>query len=329
MMGASLAASLRKQKDPPSVTGVVRSESSKKWILDNNLADEALAIPEFKQYSLEIRKYDLIVLGMPIAANGRLLTELAPLYGESRWATGGRSSGDSPDPSAGSESSPLKRPAENDSDSASDSALPLITDMSSTRTFLEEVASRHPELPFIGSHPMCGSEDAGPSAFRDRLFQDRLVILIRSTLRPSEPESTYEKLRIFWASVGSRVSELNEVDHDLVLAYLSHAPHLVSSLLATVTAKRPEVARINGESPIPITGGGLRDMLRIAGSNPEMWQDILTTNRKYILESLKDFRNGLDELIQTVETDSLDWWSDWQNRSRKYRNEICGYEEDR
>ena len=70
-------------------------------------------------------------------------------------------------------------------------------------------------------------------------------------------------------------------------------------------------------------------MLRIAGSNPEMWQDILTTNRKYILESLKDFRNGLDELIQTVETDSLDWWSDWQNRSRKYRNEICGYEEDR
>ncbi|HBS05374.1 MAG TPA: hypothetical protein DEA96_10435 [Leptospiraceae bacterium] len=297
MMGASLAAGLRNQSSPPSITGVVRSDRSKQWIVDHNLADESIASSALDVSGLDLTKYDLIVLGMPIAANGDLLEKLAPMY-------------------------------PTDFQRSKSGSLPLITDMSSTRTFLEEVATRHPHLPFVGSHPMCGSEDAGPAAFRDNLFKDRLVILIRSTMR-NLPGEAFEHLHQFWSSLGSRVSELNERDHDLVLAYLSHAPHLVSSLLATVTANRQEVRRINSQSPIPITGGGLRDMLRIAGSNPEMWKDILHTNRKYILESLRDFRTGLDELIDTVESDSMEWWSDWQTRSRGFRNEICGYEKDR
>lgn len=303
MMGASLSAALRKQSNPPNITGVVRSLKSRDWISSNNLAD-AILLSEETQTSLDIKQYDLIVLGMPISANAELLKSFSSIY---KSAT--------PD---------LKS---NDPQSIYFSGLPLITDMSSTRTYLEELVSSYPELPFIGSHPMCGSADAGPSAYRDTLFEDRLVILIRSTMRPHPPQQAFQALNQFWTSLGCRASELNERDHDLVLAYLSHAPHLVSSLLATVTANRSEVRRINSNSPIPITGGGLRDMLRIAGSNPEMWKDILHTNRKYILESLRDFRTGLDELIDTVESDSMEWWSDWQNQSRVYRNEICGYDE--
>ncbi len=323
MMGASLAAGLRKQPNPPAITGVVRSERSKQWILDHDLADEAIASTSMDVFRLGLSRYDLIVLGMPIAANGVLLENLAEIYpGDFKWSAPSFS-----DQEQGVESSnpEAKRPL----DGNQDDSLPLITDMSSTRTYLEEVAARYPHLPFIGSHPMCGSEDAGPSAFRDSLFRDRLVILIRSTLRNSDDEQAYKLLNQFWSSLGARVSELNEKDHDLVLAYLSHAPHLVSSLLATVTANRSEVQTINAQSPIPITGGGLRDMLRIAGSNPEMWKDIIHTNRKYILESLRDFRSGLDELIETVESDSMEWWSDWQTRSRGFRNEICGFEEKR
>lgn len=296
MMGASLGAALRRSPEPPRITGVVRSEKSRTWIQKENLADEVLALPSYDPESLDLRQFDLVVLGMPIQANGHLMESIYSAY--SGFGTGGTS------------------------------GFPLITDMSSTRRYLEEVASRCSNLPFIGSHPMCGSADAGPTAYRDDLFVDRLVILIQSSLRKNESREDFEKLGQFWTSVGAKISQMNESDHDLVLAYLSHAPHLVSSLLATVTASRKEVRRINAESPMPITGGGLRDMLRIAGSNPEMWSDILITNRAYIVESLKDLRKGLDDLIETVDSESMDWWSDWQNQSRKYRNEICGYPDD-
>lgn len=296
MMGASLAASLRRISQPPKITGVVRSEKSRVWIQKENLADEVLALPSYDPAILDLRQFDLVVLGMPIQANGHLMESIHSAY-----------------PGVGT---------------GAHSGFPLITDMSSTRRHLEEVASRCSGLPFIGSHPMCGSADAGPSAYRDDLFAERLVILIESSFRNNMSRQSFEALGQFWTSVGAKTSQMNENDHDLVLAYLSHAPHLVSSLLATVTASRQEVRRINEQSPMPITGGGLRDMLRIAGSNPEMWRDILTTNRAYILESLKDLRSGLDDLIRTVDSDSMDWWPDWQNQSRKYRNEICGYSDD-
>ena len=288
MMGASLAASLR--KDPGlRIAGVVRSQKSKEFIESHELATEVYCASGLSDLPVALDEFDLMVLGMPVNANGVLLEELGA------------------------------RSAEN---------LPLITDMSSTRTYLEKVAAQFPDLPFIGSHPMCGSEDTGPSAVKEELFRNRLVILIRSSIRSPEKQENFDNLSQFWKHLGSHVFELNERDHDLVLAYLSHAPHLLSSLLATVTARRPEVRNINRQSPIPITGGGLRDMLRIAGSNPEMWRDILQTNRNYIAESLRDLRQGLDELIQTVESDDLDWWAGWQNQSRKDRNEICGYNED-
>lgn len=323
MMGASLAAALRKQEGAPSVWGVVRSEASRHWILNHNLADEVLALSEFDPGRIDLHAFDLIILGMPIQANGQVMTAIyAHYFGDSRPAS----------PSTAPENEVFAGHFDTDQVAPSKTTgpradFPLITDMSSTRTFLEQVASRCPGLPFIGSHPMCGSEDAGPSAYRDNLFADRLVILVESTLRQNESAESYGKLEEFWSSVGALTSRLTEKDHDLVLAYLSHAPHLISSLLATITAHRPEVRRINAQSPVPITGGGLRDMLRIAGSNPEMWRDILKTNRAFILESLRDLRHGLDELIETVDSNSMDWWTDWQNQSRQYRNEICGLDD--
>jgi prephenate dehydrogenase len=290
MMGASLAAALRKHSSPPHVTGVVRSQKSADWINEQSLA-RALVMPEFNPSLLDLSRFDLIVLGMPVRANAEMLREMSELNSVE---------------------------------------LPLITDMSSTRKLLDDVAVSLPGLPFIGSHPMCGSEDAGPGAYREDLFLNRLVILTPPDQGPAsagdDVDSRMKLLKDFWISTGAKVYALGAGEHDLVLAYLSHAPHLVSSLLAIITAERSEVSRINNESPIPITGGGLRDMLRIAGSNPEMWHDILLTNKSYILDSLHDFRAGLDRLIENVEADNLEWWSDWQKRARKSRDEISGYQ---
>lgn len=203
----------------------------------------------------------------------------------------------------------------------------LVTDMSSTRkTVLESAISSG--IRFIGSHPMCGSEDAGPKAARPDLFLNRLCIVTPPGVdEGGHSEKDLHTIVSMWQQIGMHTVVLGAELHDLVLAYLSHAPHLLSSMLARVIAQNPTVQKTNAKCPVPITGGGLRDMLRIAGSNPEMWKDIMITNRENILAAMKEMRASMDETIALLESGSADWWDEWQKEARLDRNVICGYEE--
>jgi prephenate dehydrogenase len=48
-------------------------------------------------------------------------------------------------------------------------------------------------------------------------------------------------------------------------------------------------------------GNGLRDMTRIAASDPVMWRDICLANRDAILAALADYRGELEELAAAIE----------------------------
>ncbi len=201
----------------------------------------------------------------------------------------------------------------------------LITDMSSTRLAVEDAASARPDLRFRGAHPMCGSENAGPSAAKPELYRDRLCIL---THLPGAVESDDDRaVSAFWRAVGMRTFRMEAADHDHVLAFLSHAPHFLSGILALWAEKDPRVASAIDHAPMPVTGGGFRDMARIAGSNPEMWEDILVTNRAPVADALRDFRGELDEVIQNIESGSVDLKS-WFQSARRARNRLCGYPEE-
>ena len=206
----------------------------------------------------------------------------------------------------------------------------LITDMSSTRREVHEAAAERDDLRFVGSHPMCGSEDAGPSAARADLFHNRLCLLTEAGAGGDEELSgDGKRIASFWKSIGMRTYMMDPGDHDTVLAYLSHSPHVLAGLLADWARGAESVDVATSRSPIPITGGGFRDMVRIAGSNPEMWTDILETNRDHISSSLKDFAGRLEVIIQQVEKGERDWWLHWFGTARKARNFLCGYPEDR
>lgn len=201
----------------------------------------------------------------------------------------------------------------------------LITDMSSTRLSVEEAASKRPDLRFKGAHPMCGSENAGPSAAKPELYRDRLCILTHlSQAKESDDDAAIDS---FWKAVGMRTFRMEAADHDHVLAFLSHAPHFLSGILALWAHTDPNVASAIHRAPMPVTGGGFRDMARIAGSNPEMWEDILLTNRPPIARALRDFRRQLDQIIENVESGNMDWKA-WFQSARRARNQLCGYPEE-
>jgi prephenate dehydrogenase len=173
----------------------------------------------------------------------------------------------------------------------------VITDAGSTkgdviaaaRRFLGAHFSR-----FVPGHPVAGTEKSGAEAAFPDLFKERNVILTPQR----ETAATAAKLvRRAWEACGARVTRLTAVEHDAVLAAVSHLPHVVAYALVNMLAQRRNAAQLFG-----LSAGGLRDTVRIAGSSPEMWADICLANREALLAALEDYENELERVRAAIES---------------------------
>jgi prephenate dehydrogenase len=203
-----------------------------------------------------------------------------------------------------------------------DSYTGILTDLGSTkREIIQAVENRFTrEHNYISSHPMTGSENSGARYAKEDLYEGKLCILTSPKRLKTEVK---EKIQTFWDKLGSQTIEIPAEDHDEVLAYLSHSPHIISSLLVTWAGTNPKVKEYNQRSKIPLSGGGFRDMSRIAGSNPEMWEAIIHTNKSDIYKSLKEFKIKLEELLEIFEKDgNSNFWKKYFEKARDYRNQI-------
>jgi prephenate dehydrogenase len=81
--------------------------------------------------------------------------------------------------------------------------------------------------------------------------------------------------------------------HDRAVALVSHMPHLVSNLVAA----RLEHAE---ESAVRLCGQGIRDVTRIAASDPRMWIDILSANPGPVADLLTDVAADLEETVRAL-----------------------------
>ncbi|TGK88410.1 prephenate dehydrogenase/arogenate dehydrogenase family protein [Leptospira bourretii] len=171
----------------------------------------------------------------------------------------------------------------------------IFIDLGSTKeTIVSAVESYFGDIThnYISTHPMCGSEQAGPDAAVPDLYVDKLCIL---TSPKSASNASLEWVRSFWEKIGSWTLEMDSQSHDETLAYLSHLPHVISTLLVNVAGSNPTTKKEILESSKPITGGGFRDMSRIAGSNPDMWISIFKENQRFLLKSIDDLIQQLSE----------------------------------
>ncbi|TGL57973.1 prephenate dehydrogenase/arogenate dehydrogenase family protein [Leptospira ognonensis] len=172
----------------------------------------------------------------------------------------------------------------------------VFTDLGSTKETIIAAVDTHfqGKHNYVSSHPMCGSEFSGPSAAREDLYQNKLCIVTRGKETSLEAS---DFVRNFWENIGSWTLEMEGVEHDETLAYLSHLPHIISTVLVQTAIKNDTVLKQVSKSEKPITGGGFRDMSRIAGSNFEMWFSIFAENQRNIYQSLIQYRDELDVMI--------------------------------
>lgn len=155
----------------------------------------------------------------------------------------------------------------------------LVTDAGSAKAAVMQAAQALPRrVTFVGGHPMAGSEKTGIAAARPDLFADSSYFLTPGPKTPPEPvQQLVELVR----GVGARPLVVEAERHDRLVALTSHLPHLLAWALCATAGDMEDP-----EALAPYLGGAWRDVTRIAGSNPEMWSDILRANAGNLAEAL-------------------------------------------
>ena len=169
----------------------------------------------------------------------------------------------------------------------------VVTDVASVKSsILNDVRNSGSELShYVGSHPMAGREKGGALSGRPDLFVGRPWVITVEKDTTATAVNTVEQLAL---DLGATPIRMSAQEHDHAVALISHAPQVISTLLAARLAAADD-------SDLALAGQGVRDTTRIAASDPKLWLQILSANAEELLPVLKDFEADLESVIHSLE----------------------------
>jgi prephenate dehydrogenase len=140
---------------------------------------------------------------------------------------------------------------------------------------------------YVGGHPMAGRERSGPLAARGDLFVGRPWVVCPGD--KSDPARVAD-VRLLAQATGASPVVMGVDEHDAAVAVVSHVPQVAASLVA---------ARLQHatDDVVALAGQGLRDVTRVAASDPLLWTQILGANAGRVQEVLLALRTDLDAVI--------------------------------
>lgn len=194
----------------------------------------------------------------------------------------------------------------------------ILTDVGSTKGSV--IAQIEPHVPagvhFIPGHPLAGTEKSGPDAGFADLFENRWCIL--TPLEGTDPEAI-ERLSAFWRGCGSNIDTMDPAHHDMVLAIVSHLPHIIAY---NIVGTADDLETVTKSEVIKYSASGFRDFTRLAASDPTMWRDVCLHNKDAILEMLARFSEDLASLQRAIRWGDGDKLFDLFTRTRAIRRSI-------
>lgn len=169
----------------------------------------------------------------------------------------------------------------------------IVTDVASVKgVILSELQDSGVDLSrYVGGHPMAGREKSGAAAATGELFAGRPWVVC-----PHETTSTEAELalRHLATDLGASPVTMSAAEHDHAVGLISHVPQLVSSLVAARLVEAPDQA-------LSLAGQGVRDLTRIAASDPKLWTAIVTGNADAIRRIMRALRTDLDDLLAALD----------------------------
>jgi prephenate dehydrogenase len=174
----------------------------------------------------------------------------------------------------------------------------LVMDTGSTKAqVLKWAADLLPNgVRFIGSHPMAGKTDTGPDAADGQLFQGAVWCLVPL---PSAPRDAIDEAVRLVETLGAAPYFLDPDEHDGLVASVSHLPYLLSvALIGHLGRER------SWRETASLAAGGFAYATHLSESDPQMFADIVRTNRDNLARRLDMYIDELSALRDAIASDS-------------------------
>lgn len=171
----------------------------------------------------------------------------------------------------------------------------IVTDVGSSKVAIVDAVEKFfpQHALFVGSHPIAGSEKSGIKYADANLFQGATCLM--TPVEKTNPLAR-DKVKHLWEQLGMNVRLMGALEHDEVMAFVSHLPHIVAfSLMSSIPADF-----------FCFAAAGLKDTVRIAGSSPKVWADISLSNYRNVIKAIDEMVKNLAEVRKAiVEKDDL------------------------
>ena len=186
----------------------------------------------------------------------------------------------------------------------------IVTDVGSAKVPIVRDSQDLPgHVAFVGSHPLAGSEKAGVQYASADLYNDSLCVM---TPTDKTSRAAVTKVKRLWTHIGCKVKFMPAEEHDRIMAYISHLPHVLAYVLMGVIP----------EGFLEYAGQGLRDTTRIAGSSPQMWGDICGGNSANIIHAIDEVVKDLAGLRKGMSSDSTKSLVEYFHNAKIKRDKI-------
>ena len=168
-----------------------------------------------------------------------------------------------------------------------------VTDMGSTKRAVSESVEHHPKRRnYVPAHPMAGTENSGPTAALENLFQGKIAIVCDQEKSGPQHLALVEKM--FYA-LGMNIAYMTSDEQDHTTAFVSHLPHAVAFALANAVQDKADRNII-----FDLASGGFNSTVRLAKSSVSMWQPIFEQNSDYMTESLNVYIKHLEQFRDAI-----------------------------
>jgi prephenate dehydrogenase len=190
----------------------------------------------------------------------------------------------------------------------------VVSDVGSVKGTVVEALERllPPSCPFVGAHPIAGSERSGAAVADADLFRAATCVL---TPTAATDATALQKIDALWQGVGARVLRMSPPEHDRALAWTSHVVHALAYCLIHAIDTSDAAA-------FSCAGPSLRDSTRVAASDPALWLDIFLANRAAVVEAMETLTSELDRLKEAISTGDSEAITNLLEAARRARERL-------
>jgi prephenate dehydrogenase len=189
------------------------------------------------------------------------------------------------------------------------SSQTTVIDVGSTKKLIAEAVENHPKRRnYVAAHPMSGTENSGPTAALEGLFEGKINIICDQEKTGPLHLAFAEKV---FQILGMKLAYMTADEQDHSTAFISHLPHAAAFALANAVLDKED-----REIIFDLASGGFNSTVRLAKSSPEMWGPIFQQNKQYVVESLDVYIKHLKAFRKSIENDPEEMMSLMKSANR-------------